>query len=98
MLPSKLYKTTIVIWTEYDPSDMDIEYLARDATSGDSFCDQQTHEVITDKNKFPDTEFFGVDDTEDNDDEDYDYNEDDCPGFTVNVDGNCTVCGMKHEV
>lgn len=62
-LPDKLYKTTIVIWTDYDPSqyNVSIEDLAREATSGDAFCSAQDTAMVADKNEFPDTEFFGVD-------------------------------------
>lgn len=61
-LPHGLYKTTIVIWSEYDPQDVELEDLARDATSGEAFCDKQKTVFITDQGKFPDTEFFGVED------------------------------------
>lgn len=43
----KLYKTTIVILSDYDPTfKVGLEDLARDAMSGESYCvDQETEEV-----------------------------------------------------
>lgn len=60
-LPKKLYKTTIVIWTDYDPSrtGMEIDDLAREAMVGDGLCSSQETDVVTDKRQFPDTDFFG---------------------------------------
>ena len=34
----KLYKTTIVIWADYDTSNQDLEMISREATSGDCYC------------------------------------------------------------
>lgn len=57
--PKFLYKTTIVIWSEYDPTNtMEIDDLARDAMTGESYCSQQTSERVTDVTQFPETEFF----------------------------------------
>jgi len=64
-LPTKLYKSTIVIWTEYEPSLVDLEVLGRDATSGDAFCEQHDVDEITDQDEFPDTDFFGHDEEQD---------------------------------
>lgn len=36
-----LYKTTIVIWTEEDPGDMEIVDLAQSATDGLGYCSKQ---------------------------------------------------------
>ena len=33
-----LFKTTIVIWSEFNPRDKEIDALARDAMMGDAFC------------------------------------------------------------
>ena len=60
-LPKKLYKTTIVIWSEYDPTNkLELEDMAREATNGDMFCSDISAEVVDDQVEFPDTEFFGV--------------------------------------
>lgn len=61
-----LYKTTVVIWTEYDPHQSELEDLARDATSGESYCSKAVTEVVNDPATDSDwdgTEFFdgGVD-------------------------------------
>lgn len=56
-----LYKTTIVIWSDEDPTDMEIDMLARDAISGGSYCSKQQTEIIPDPKKDKDwdgTEFF----------------------------------------
>ena len=66
-LPDKLYKTTIVIWTDYDPQHQEIDCLAREAFYGDAFCSSREIEVVSDKYKFPDTEFFGADDEDEED-------------------------------
>jgi len=67
MTPDKLYKTTIVIWTEYDPDGVDIDYLGRDAIYGDAYCSSVERECIEDSSLFPDTEFFGVYDLDEDD-------------------------------
>jgi hypothetical protein len=50
------YKTTIVIWTDYDPSEVELEDLARDATSGEAICSKQQVEKIDDPDSDPDYE------------------------------------------
>ena len=58
----KLFKTTLVIWTDYDPTDVRMSDLARDAESGDSYCSVNKMELIEDVQKDPHwdgTEFFG---------------------------------------
>jgi hypothetical protein len=53
---SPKYKTTIVIWTDYDPSEVELEDLARDATSGEAICSNQHVEKIDDPDSDPDYE------------------------------------------
>jgi len=67
--PSKLYKTTIVIWTDDHPelNRLEIDDLARDAICGDAYCSLQTTEEVTDKEQFPDTDFFGTDEEDEED-------------------------------
>ena len=36
-----LYKTTIIIWTEYSTSEREIDDLAREAIQGDAYCSKQ---------------------------------------------------------
>ena len=58
----KLFKTTIVIWSHFDPFlTGELEDLARDATSGNSYCSKQESKLIEEPKKDPDwdgTEFF----------------------------------------
>ena len=66
-----LYKTIIVIWSDYDPTDkVELEDLARAATSGDAYCSNIRAELIEKPDQDKDwdsTEFFGVDDPEEGD-------------------------------
>ena len=59
-LPKILYKTKITVWTEYDPGDMGLSDLAREAEVGDAYCESSYTEVVKDSSKFPPTEFFGM--------------------------------------
>ena len=43
-----LWKTTIVIWTDYDPRDFELDYLVRDAEVGDAYFSLQKQELIED--------------------------------------------------
>ena len=57
----QLWKTTIVIWTDYDPYRSEIEELAREATVGDAYCSNRITKQIKDLNEDEDwdgTEFF----------------------------------------
>ena len=66
--PKNLFKTTIVIWSDYDPSpswcsSRPISELAHDATYGDSYCSKESSVMVEDPEKDPDwdgTDFFGV--------------------------------------
>lgn len=56
-----LFKTTAVIWTEYDPSAVELSDLAREAENGSAYCSTLTAEPIADPDTDPDwdgTEFF----------------------------------------
>lgn len=59
----KLYKTTIVIWSEFDPGaeGLELEDLARDATSGGSYCSKVKYDTVEKPEADPDwdgTDFF----------------------------------------
>lgn len=57
----KLWKTTIVIWSDKDPFNWEIDDLARDAMNGDSYCSRQRTVLVEDAEADPDwqaTEFF----------------------------------------
>lgn len=58
-MSKKLWKTTITIWTDYDPTDVELEDLAREATCGDAYCSGQSAEAVIDAAQFPQTDFFG---------------------------------------
>jgi len=73
-LRTALYKTTIVIWSENDPSHFDgmnalsTLALAREAESGNAYCSKAKTELIKDPAEDPDwdgTEFFAGDEDED---------------------------------
>ena len=36
-----LYKTTVIIWSPFNPSQTELSDLARDAETGGSFCSHQ---------------------------------------------------------
>ena len=66
MATQRMWKTSIVIWTDYNPSHMELATLAREAESGDAFCAKMEIAEVQDVQKDPDwaeTDFFGsVDD------------------------------------
>jgi len=83
-----LFKTTIVIWSEYDSEAGHVELadLALDATDGQSYCSSMTKTKVEDPSKDPDwdgTEFFGEE--EDNESESKEEGDDhsDADGDTV---------------
>jgi len=49
-----LWKSTIVIWSNFDPSETDIEDLAREALAGDVHCSQHKVEFVDDLDSDPD--------------------------------------------
>jgi hypothetical protein len=49
-----LWKSTIVIWSTFDPSEFDIEDLSRDALAGDAHCSEHKVEFIDDLDSDPD--------------------------------------------
>ena len=70
-----LFKTTIVIWSDYDPREaqMEIVDLAREATSGDCYCSKQEMVRVDkpgDDADWDGTEFFRDLHNEQDDDED----------------------------
>jgi len=46
MTPKKLWKTTMVVWTDYDPANSEIADLARDATNGPAYCSKQESVLV----------------------------------------------------
>lgn len=64
----RLFKSTIIIWTEYNPVDDELEDLARDAICGDGYLQEQSYEIVDDPN-IPDEVknfMFANDETEEN--------------------------------
>lgn len=58
---TRLWKTSIVIWSDYDPRTRELEDLAREATSGDAYCSKQETVQVDDPGSDADwdgTEFF----------------------------------------
>ena len=56
-----LYKTTVVIWSEYDGTALELDSLAREAISGDAYCSRYRSVPVVDPSADPDwdgTEFF----------------------------------------
>jgi hypothetical protein len=63
-----LWKTTIVIWSEYDGTRVELSALAREAEQGDAYCSVSGSELISDPaadEGWDFTEFFGADEDED---------------------------------
>lgn len=58
-----LFKTTIVIWSEFDGSSVEIENLAREAMNGEAYCSKSESVKVENPEQDPDwdgTEFFAV--------------------------------------
>ena len=59
----RLFKTTVVIWSEYDPTfRVEIDELARDAMEGESYCSSSESVLVEDPESdaaWDGTEFFG---------------------------------------
>jgi hypothetical protein len=57
-----LYKTTIIIWSEFDPHEnMELVDLAQEATDGMAYCTSMVRKLVKDPSKDKDwdgTEFF----------------------------------------
>lgn len=62
MAKEKLFKTTLVIYTDTDVTHCSLQSLGHEAESGDAICDKQVC-VAVDANKVPSgvREFFGID-------------------------------------
>lgn len=60
--PAKLYRTTLVIWSEFDPQHVDNADLGRESDEGAAWCEQRTTIAVLDPEEFPATDFFIQDD------------------------------------
>lgn len=61
----KLYKSVIVIWSEYDPSSVELSHLAREAENGDAYCSGFRSSLVKKADQDPDFvegmhEFFQI--------------------------------------
>lgn len=41
-----LWKTTLEIWSDFDPTDVEIDTLAHEAMRGDAYCNRTHHERV----------------------------------------------------
>lgn len=63
-----LYKTTIVIWSEYDGTERELSDLAWQAEQGDAYCSRYRSTLVENPNSdpdFDDTDFFNFMDEDD---------------------------------
>jgi len=61
MTKKPLYKTRVILWTEWDPNTSELSHLAREAETGDGYCSFMQSTVIPDPEADPDwdgTEYF----------------------------------------
>jgi hypothetical protein len=63
MIMPRLYKATIVIWSEFNPDGIELERLGREADQGEAYCSQWSTELVEDPMSDPAysdgmTEFF----------------------------------------
>ena len=61
----KLYKTSIIIWSEYDPAELELTDLAHRAETGDAYCSTMGCALISEPEKDPTwdgTDFFDAED------------------------------------
>jgi hypothetical protein len=72
-----LYKTTIIVWSDDNTEDMDIDHICQEAVDGAFYCSKQVCEKVEDPEEDPEYdcgEFFNregtVFDDEENNDED----------------------------
>lgn len=63
-MADKLWRSTIVIWTDFDPSSLELEDLAREASTGSGICTDMDSEIV-DANECPRLDYFGLDEDDD---------------------------------
>jgi hypothetical protein len=67
-----LWKTKITVWTESDPSEMELDVLAEAAMYGDAYCSDMKSVLVKhpqEDEDWDDTDFFGDAAGEDDDEE-----------------------------
>jgi hypothetical protein len=90
-MSKKLYKSTIVVWSQFDPQrkEMDIDELADIATSGEAYCSSYETvrvEELQDDPDYDGSEFFDAMEVES--DEDLEEESDEDSLFDENEDEN----------
>ena len=58
--PKELYKVELTYWFDETPHGLSCEDMGREVTVGGGFCSDTKVTCVTDPKDFPDTEFFGV--------------------------------------
>lgn len=56
-----MWRTTVVVWSDFDPRHLEVSDLVRDGESGESFISESHSELVRDRTQWPETEFFGED-------------------------------------
>jgi len=106
MSTEKLYKTTIIIWSDTDPASLELSDLAREAESGDSYCAHQETVLVSDPTADahpPDLEFFSSAFDEDEDDDEGEEPPSDFPvrvlraGDEAEDRTTCNTCGRSWD-
>jgi len=64
MTSKKLWKTTIVVWSDRNPHLMETSDLVRDAEAGESWMESSDSEYVEVPDDFENTEFFFPEDDE----------------------------------
>jgi len=71
-MPKNLYKTTLIIWTTYNPESVNLEDLGREADGGAALCSHCEMVFVQHPRKdkdFPNTDFFSDDFSDESDKE-----------------------------
>lgn len=64
----QLVKHTIIIWSELELENEEVHVVAAEATNGEAYCSKHETDIVENPENDPDwdgTEFFGVDEDED---------------------------------
>lgn len=64
MKPARLFKTTIIIWSDEDPANTPTHRLVTDADMGGRLLGGTIHEAVEDPLRFPNTVLFDLPDPE----------------------------------
>ena len=56
-----MWRTTVVVWSDFDPRHLEVSELVRVGESGESFISDSHSELVRDRTQWPETDFFGED-------------------------------------